>query len=150
MRIFDVPVAPESFGDVATQRWREIWQSLNQQPSQSTLDIATMHCAAYAEFVEANRMISSTNIAWTRDERLIENPYIAIRDRAYAVMQQTEGELDLIGASRWDAIVENLLLSDNDLEDEGDAENDEEYLATGDNPMEIEDRSEKETNQSGG
>jgi phage terminase small subunit len=93
-----------------------VWSRHAHLDAARDADLAAAYCVAYGEFVDANEKISKTSTVLTRDGKLIPNPFVAVRDRAFETMLAMRQELGIDIQSRWDAIEPLLALPVEQLE----------------------------------
>jgi P27 family predicted phage terminase small subunit len=95
-----IPEPPEFLSGAAAERWHRLWASEVDRHfirPESHADIAAAYCAAYAEFSDANSKIAETNTVLTKNGKVLENPYLQIRDQdcALATMESAGKVLGL-------------------------------------------------------
>ena len=122
----DTPAAPPWIRDNerAHARWKELWPILDAAKIDPIrhFDYVCLYCQAYSDMRDANeRLAMQGKLVKDKHDRIVPNPYVIVAEKAIQQMTELGRTLGLNTRSRWDELVEVLLLPDEDLEDDGDA-----------------------------
>ena len=98
------PPAPKHLSDEARREWRRMAPHLHRLGLLTKVDMPALegYCAAYARWVEAERKIDETGgeIIETKNGNMIQNPWLAVANRAMKEMQDWLREFGMTPSSR--------------------------------------------------
>jgi P27 family predicted phage terminase small subunit len=135
----DTPEAPAWIRDNerAHTRWKALWPTLDPDIVDPVkhFDYVCLYCQAYADMRDANeRLAMQGKLVKDKYDRIVPNPYVTVAEKAVQQMTELGRTLGLNTRSRWDELVNILLLPDEDLEDDGDAGTERKSSKTGHTP----------------
>lgn len=98
-----LPAAPRHLNDEARREWRRMGRELLALGVLTSVDRAALaaYCVAYSRWVEAEGQVTKLGtIVKTAAGNLIQNPYLAVANRAMEQMCRLAGEFGMTPSSR--------------------------------------------------
>lgn len=102
-KVKKTPRAPAHLSKDAQREWRRVAKILTEQNVVSVLDLPGLeaYCVCYAQWVEANAQVGKLGaIVKTANGNLIQNPYLAVANRAMVEMRKWMAEMGMTPSSR--------------------------------------------------
>lgn len=102
-KVKKTPRAPGHLSKDAQREWRRVAKILTEQNVVSVLDLPALeaYCVCYAQWVEANAQVGKLGaIVKTANGNLIQNPYLAVANRAMVEMRKWMAEMGMTPSSR--------------------------------------------------
>ena len=96
-----LPKPPKWIVGVALERWDQIWTVVDRERVRPEIhaDSVAIYCQAYSSFCEANENINAIGLVNEIGNRIIANPYVAIRATAAKTMLELAPDLGLSAGS---------------------------------------------------
>jgi P27 family predicted phage terminase small subunit len=122
-----VPKAPRWLKDRALDKWQELWGSLLDRNHISPTvhgDLVALYCESYGSFREAvEKLASMGSLVKDKNDRVVPNPYVDIRDTAMRQMTDIGERLGLMPSAgvRYSDFAPTAQEPSNDRTDTGDA-----------------------------
>ena len=98
-----LPSPPEHLGEAAVGEWKRVGRLLNRIGVLTRVDMAALegYCVAYGRWVEAELKVKELGaIVTTSNKNLIQNPYLAVANRAMKEMRTWMAEFGITPSSR--------------------------------------------------
>lgn len=98
-----VPTAPRHLTGEARKEWRRMGRELLALGVLTTVDRAALaaYCVAYARWADAEAQVTKLGtVVKTANGNLIQNPYLAVANRAMDQMMKAAGEFGMTPSSR--------------------------------------------------
>ena len=91
------PSPPTWLSKQAQEKWTQIWLAIDPARVKPELhaDSVAIYCQAFGSYCEANEKINAMGPLSKSGDRIITNPYVAIRDTAAKTMLGLSPELGL-------------------------------------------------------
>jgi len=84
-----MPPAPSWLGERAAEKWRVVWPLLEHSRVNPQLhgDLVAMYCQAYADLRDScDHIARSGSVVKDKNDRVVSNPFVEIRDTAMRQM----------------------------------------------------------------